>query len=177
MSDDHNPRELKFSVYLRRFSRATRIIGMLTMFASFILFAAAMDMRSESDRIGFSIMSFALLLFATLVWATGVFHGAVSSALPTLASLDFKLERTLRLLAAQKEPRMFSHSAETLPAGPETDPDPAPESLPEVKAPPPPKPEPPPVEKVPCPSCGGLIHPEASRCVHCMKRIKLPKAS
>jgi hypothetical protein len=50
----------------------------------------------------------------------------------------------------------------------------------ERPAPPPPKPpkvEPPPPEKVPCPSCGGLIHPEASRCVHCMKRIKLKQAS
>jgi hypothetical protein len=30
------------------------------------------------------------------------------------------------------------------------------------------KPEP---IRTPCPHCGGLIHPEATRCVHCMKRV------
>ncbi|MBI3206882.1 MAG: hypothetical protein HYZ29_35425 [Myxococcales bacterium] len=30
------------------------------------------------------------------------------------------------------------------------------------------KPEP---VRTPCPNCGGLIHPEATRCVHCMKRV------
>ncbi len=27
-------------------------------------------------------------------------------------------------------------------------------------------------ERVPCPHCGGGIHPEASRCVHCMRRVE-----
>jgi hypothetical protein len=31
-------------------------------------------------------------------------------------------------------------------------------------------------ERVPCPHCGGGIHPEASRCVHCMRRVERPAA-
>lgn len=27
------------------------------------------------------------------------------------------------------------------------------------------------VARVPCPRCGGLIHPDARRCVHCMKKV------
>ena len=38
----------------------------------------------------------------------------------------------------------------------------------EAAPPPPPPPEP---ERVPCPLCGGSIHPDATRCVHCMKKI------
>jgi len=48
----------------------------------------------------------------------------------------------------------------------------APEPAPAVSAPAPEpvtaKPEP---IRTPCPHCGGLIHPEATRCVHCMKRV------
>ncbi len=29
-----------------------------------------------------------------------------------------------------------------------------------------------PPQRVPCPHCGGGIHPEASRCVHCMRRVE-----
>ena len=32
--------------------------------------------------------------------------------------------------------------------------------------------EEPPPQRVPCPHCGGGIHPEASRCVHCMRRVE-----
>ena len=28
------------------------------------------------------------------------------------------------------------------------------------------------IDKAPCPHCGGLIHPQATRCVHCMKKIQ-----
>jgi len=57
----------------------------------------------------------------------------------------------------------------------------APEPAPAVSAPEPepavsaPEPEPvaakPEPIRTPCPHCGGLIHPEATRCVHCMKRV------
>jgi hypothetical protein len=89
MSDplEHTPREMRFQAYLRRFSRATRIIGILAVVGSIFTLFVALDMRSESDRIGFSLCAMATLLFGVLVWATGVFHGAVSSALPVLASI------------------------------------------------------------------------------------------
>lgn len=46
-------------------------------------------------------------------------------------------------------------ASQAVPVAPEPEPAPA-------------KPEP---VRTPCPSCGGLIHPEATRCVHCMKRV------
>lgn len=46
-------------------------------------------------------------------------------------------------------------ASQTEPVAPEPEPAPA-------------KPEP---VRTPCPNCGGLIHPEATRCVHCMKRV------
>jgi hypothetical protein len=136
--------------------------------------AVALDMRSESDRIGFSLCAMATLLFGVLVWGTGVFHGAVSGMLPVLASIDFKLERLARLQTLQATAPSAPNPFLTEPVSA-----PAPESerAPATPPPPPPKKEEPPVVKVPCPSCGGLVHPEASRCVHCMKRIRLKQAS
>jgi hypothetical protein len=183
MSDplQHTPREMRFQAYLRRFSRVTRIIGILAVVGSIFTMFAALDMRSESDRIGFSLCAMATLLFGVLVWATGVFHGAVSSALPVLASMDFKLERLARLQAMQATAKTVDAAAPASLPGTAQNPFLTEETaVSERPAPPPPKPpkvEPPPPQKVPCPSCGGLIHPEASRCVHCMKRIKLKQAS
>lgn len=183
MSDplEHTPREMRFQAYLRRLSRVTRIIGIIAVIGSVIVMLVALDMRSESDRIGFSLCALATLLFGVLVWGTGVFHGAVSSLLPVIASIDFKLERIARLQALQATAKpveapaapnpFLTPSVENTKPAPELEPAAAPPPRP------PPKKEEPPVVKVPCPSCGGLVHPEASRCVHCMKRINLKKAS
>ncbi len=77
----------------------------------------------------------------------------------------------------------WPHAAAPAPA-PSPEPEPAvsaPEPEPAVSAPEPepavsaPEPEPalakPEPIRTPCPHCGGLIHPEATRCVHCMKRV------
>jgi hypothetical protein len=180
MSDPLEHREMRFQAYLRRISRATRIIGILSVIGSLFLVLVALDMRSESDRIGFSLCAMATMLFGVLVWGTGVFHGAVSGVLPVLASIDFKLERLARLQALQATAKpvdagtaanpFLAPSAENAEPAAESERAPTP-------PPPPPKKEEPPVVKVPCPSCGGLVHPEASRCVHCMKRITLKQAS
>ncbi len=49
----------------------------------------------------------------------------------------------------------------------EQDPEPEPQAAPE------PEEE---IERTPCPHCGGLTHPAATRCVHCMKKIQRASA-
>ncbi len=175
--EETHDRAVRSARSLGRISLVTRIIGILSSLAAILVFFAAQDMSSRSDRTGFSIMSFALLLFGVLVWATGAFHAAVARSLPMLVSVDIKLERALRLLAIG--PARVSPEGQAGPApAPPVLPTQAEAALePEVKAEPPParKPprvEPPPPERTPCPHCGGLVHPDATRCVHCMKKIK-----
>jgi hypothetical protein len=168
---------VRMARYLRRISVATRVIAILVSLGALLAMLAALGMRRSDDRIGFSLISLALILFGMLVWGTGTFHGAVAEALPTLTGLDTKLDRIARLLNALRAPAPAPPDAEATTgltaadiepaaASSETaEPAPEPERVTRSQEP---APEP---QKVPCPLCAGLIHPQATRCVHCMRKV------
>jgi outer membrane biosynthesis protein TonB len=168
---------LGFARHLVRASVATRAIGILCSSGALLMILVALtSVRRSSDRVGFTLMGLGILLFGVLVWANGVFHASVGRALPTLVALDEKLAWIAAQLARppaapQPTPVMPEPAPEqaVLPLT-EPEPEPAAEASPE----PPPPTEPEPEEKiarVPCPHCGGDVHPQATRCVHCMKKI------
>lgn len=167
---------LRMARYLSRIAFVTRGIGILGVIGSVIGLLVALDQRSSSDRLGFSLISLCVLLIAVVVWSTGTFHGTMARMAPLVARLDQKLDQAVAdrdLLATKpsavnpflQEPSAPSPRAE---ADPDTDRMPEPQPPARVARVPEPKPEP---AKIPCPSCGGPIHPEATRCVHCMKRV------
>lgn len=187
MFPDPTGREgLKMARYLSAISMFARGIGILGVAGSVIGILVALSMRRSDDQLGFSLISLGVMLIAVVVWSTGTFHGTMAKMAPVLVSIDQKLEETLarerqRALAPAPTPPAPATAPAPLEdnaflAGPEvaapasapdTEPAAPPESVPRVRVPEP-KPEP---ERMPCPSCGGLIHPEATRCVHCMKRV------
>ena len=180
-SPDPNDPRLRMSRYLRRISTATRAISILVVIGACIFLLVALNMRSSDDRVGFSLIALAVILFAVLVWGAGTFHGAAAEALPTLVSVDRKLDQLGWLLtsmraAAPPTAPIDSEKPEELTAA---DIEPAPTAMEPaalaLDAPAPPGPAPraekPEPAKSPCPHCGGMVHPEATRCVHCMKKI------
>jgi hypothetical protein len=186
---DSNEERLRFARYLARISAATRAIGVLAVIGAVIGLLVAMSMRRADDRLGFSLIAMTVALFGILVWGTGVFHGAVGRTIPTLVRIDRSLITLIGLSTAR---RGESHQLETSDGPPAL---PAPAEVPAVTASPEPAREewpsepiteprvedvqgapsrlevPEEVVKTPCPLCGGLIHPQATRCVHCMKKI------
>ncbi|MFO0568710.1 MAG: hypothetical protein U0263_23815 [Polyangiaceae bacterium] len=163
-----NDPRLKMARYLHRIAFLTRGLAILSLLGGVVLLFAALDMRSSSDRVGFSLMSLALMVISILVWSTGVFHGAFASALPLLHSIDDKLDALGSKSTAVPEPAPVA-PATLATATPELAASPEPE--PEARAARVREPEPEP-ERVPCPHCAGLVHPGATRCVHCMKKIR-----
>jgi len=177
MSDRERERQerLGFARSLVRASVAVRVIGILCGMGAILMIFVAQSVRSKSDQVGFTLIGLAVLLVAALVWATGVFHGSVGRTLPTLVAIDTKLDWIGELLArgvvaAPSVARAESHEvtaaaeqpASPVPAEPVTSPPVARVFVPQ------PEPE---LERTPCSHCGGLIHPEATLCVHCMKHV------
>ncbi|MBK9001583.1 MAG: hypothetical protein IPM35_38170 [Myxococcales bacterium] len=162
---------LRMARYLSGISLFTRGIGILGVIGSLIGLVAALNQRSSDDRLGFSLISLGVLLIAVVVWSTGTFHGAMARVVPLVVRIDERLEEAevqRRMLAVRA---LAPVPAETPAGAPAVAPAPAAEVPAEpIRLKPPPEPKPEPV-KIPCPSCGGLIHPEATRCVHCMKRV------
>jgi hypothetical protein len=157
---------------LARASALTRGIGLFAIVGALLgLFFALTATRGSDDRLGFSLISLSVLVIATLVWATGTFHGAVGQALPTLSSIDRKVDLLAEALRTRDraEPAPDAAPAPNPPAE-------LPPPISEAKPAPAPRPPPPEPEKVPCPLCGGRIHPDATRCVHCMKKLPRPAA-
>lgn len=168
---------LRMARYLSGISLFTRGIGILGVLSSLIGLLAALNQRSSDDRLGFSLISLGVLLIAVVVWSTGTFHGAMARLIPLVVRIDERLDEAevqRRLLAARAVQPVAStveRSEPSAAAAPAVVPAPEAEKPAEpVRLKPPPEPKPEPV-KTPCPSCGGLIHPEATRCVHCMKRV------
>lgn len=167
---------LRMARYLSGISLFTRGIGILGVVGSLIGLVAALSQRSSDDRLGFSLISLGVLLIAVVVWSTGTFHGAMARLVPLMVRIDERLDEAevqRRMLASRA---LAPVPAETPAAAPAVAPAPAAEvpaaevAEEPIRLKPPPEPKPEPV-KIPCPSCGGLIHPEATRCVHCMKRV------
>lgn len=166
---------LRMARYLSGVSLLTRGIGILGVIGSLIGLLAALNQRSSDDRLGFSLISLGVLLIAVVVWSTGTFHGAMARLVPLVVRIDERLDEAevqRRMQAARAAAPVPTQMPETATAA-----EPAVAPAPEAEVPalpirlkPPPEPKPEPV-KIPCPSCGGLIHPEATRCVHCMKRV------
>ncbi len=183
--DSEDSERARAARYLLRLSSVTRGIGIIACIGAVITIVIAMGMRSSSDQVGFTLTGLAVLLFGILVWATGAFHGAVGRALPTLFTIDRKLDTIARELGAREiaitPSAVDGPPTEPMPEAPPgaLTPGPAPAPAPEPERDSGPEPtaavrriEPAPeIVKTPCPHCGGLIHPEATRCVHCMKKV------
>jgi len=164
----------RFARQLVRASVATRVIGILCSVGALLMILVTLSsVRSSSDRVGFTLIGLTILLFGVLVWGNGVFHAAVGRTLPTLVDLDEKLawiaghlSHTLTRPAAAEPTPVAAPQESTEPQG-STEPEPA--AAPEPAVPEEKKEEE--VVRVPCPHCGGDIHPQATRCVHCMKKV------
>lgn len=191
MDDRDMSEAASFARYLGKISKATRVIGIIVCIGAVITILVALGQRRTDDQIGFSLIGMGVLLFGILVWSTGTFHGAVARALPTLFAVDRKLDAIGRMLATREGGAPAQPGGAVAPsvavAPPEIAPPPAPAPAPE------PEPEPAPtaetetapelapvvrrihdepeIVRVPCPHCNGLIHPEATRCVHCMRKV------
>jgi hypothetical protein len=167
----------RFARHLVRASLATRVIGILCSVGALLMILVTLSsVRNSSDRVGFTLIGLTILLFGVLVWGNGVFHAAVGRALPTLVDLDEKLAwiagYMARTPAAPVAPEPTPAATLPEPAAPPPEPEPA--AATEPAAPEPTEPEPvaePEPERVPCPHCGGDVNPQATRCVHCMKKI------
>ncbi len=170
-------RRLSAARSLTRAALVTRIIGIVTMIGAVLTILTALGgSMSSSDRTGFSLVGLVVLVLGTIVWVNGVFHATVGRFLPSVVALDRKLDRLAELAERRTLPAQGPATAEPAPvlavevapsaeaAAPAPDPAPAPKP---VARPVPPEPA-----RTPCPLCGGLIHPEATRCVHCMQKIK-----
>lgn len=199
MSDSSELKDdrLRFGRYLSKISAVTRVIGIIACVGGVITILGALAMRRSDDQLGFSSIGLAVLLFGILVWSTGVFHGAVARILPTVVQMDRKLDWLGRVLAERAASTPTGATAvqaqaaaavapAQIVAAPRNEPS---ASVPEAGSPiasaartelraaqpspeAEPRPEPPPeIQRTPCPHCGGLTHPEALRCVHCMKKI------
>ena len=189
--DNNRDEALRHAKSLARVSVVTRVVGILATVGAVFLLFAALDMSSRSDRTGFSIMSIAVILFGFVVWSVGAFHGAASRAIPALLE---RVDHLCALNAPSAElPSVLAPAVEAAPLAAEALPppeaaDPAAEAAASLEVEPAAsaadqpqmpesEPEPEPaleaeIDKAPCPHCGGLIHPQATRCVHCMKKIQ-----
>ncbi len=196
--DRHEARRM--ARYLSAISTLTRGLGIVGVLGSVLGLLAALGQNRSSDRLGFSLIALGVLLIAVVVWATGVFHGTIARSVPLLTRIDERLEALeARAAAAAARPAPAVPAAPVVegevaavaaPTPAPTAPAPtapaptAPAPIPTERGPESSKPEAPaPVQatpvtsepqdppRTPCPHCGGLIHPEATRCVHCMKRV------
>jgi hypothetical protein len=177
---------LRMARTLTAVSTFARGIGILGVVGSLIGLVAALGARRADDRVGFSLIALGVLMIAVVVWSVGSFHGTFARLAPVVARIDERLDELSRLEQRAPQPGVAvaqpppespfeALSAGSLGVSEVADAPPDPPAA-EAESPPPapvvrlpePKPEP---ERSPCPSCGGLIHPEATRCVHCMKRV------
>lgn len=193
-SNDGGHGDLRFARYLAGVSRFTRAIGILAVFGSVLLILVTQSsVRSSSDRVGFTLVSLTVLLFGVLVWGVGVFHGTFAVFVRRVAAIDGKLDALGQMLAraSSNVPVVAVQDA----VAPTESPANAPSDVQGVaarqeigpaatdargpvseRAPAEPQgaaasvsvTEP---ERTPCPHCGGSIHPQATRCVHCMKKV------
>ncbi|MEB2312706.1 MAG: hypothetical protein OZ921_00820 [Sorangiineae bacterium] len=188
-----------FTRYLARVSRLTRGVGITISGCALIGALASLGVSYASDRLGFMLVSVGFLCLGVIVWSVGVFHGAAAHAFATLRSLDARVYELARR-GASGAPRTASAAppapvAEVVTepaavAATAAEPDglaPSPAAPHAVEASVPeastassgdaPREVAPArggdqdVARVPCRRCGGLIHPDARRCVHCMKKV------
>jgi hypothetical protein len=161
--NDQNKTRLRALRRLARASAVTRVLGVIVMVCSSIaMLVACTASKSSDDRLAVGLMALVALMFGSLIWSTGAFHGAVAETLPSLLGVDRKIEWLGALLANGVLATPNEQAQGDVPRLN------APEEAIELAPPPPPPPEP---ERVPCPLCGGLIHPDATRCVHCMRKL------
>ena len=197
--DPTSQQGLRMARYLSAISTLTRGMGIVGVLGSVLGLLAALGQNRSSDRLGFSLIALGVLLIAVVVWATGVFHGTIARSVPLLTRLDARLEALeARSAAAARAAAAPVAGAEVAavaaptpfivaPTPPNPEPmvaEPAPEHVittapeaaldgpaPALAPATPVTSEPEQPTRTPCPHCGGLIHPEATRCVHCMKRV------
>jgi hypothetical protein len=159
----------QFARRLVRVSAVTRVVGVLALVAGcgVMLFGCSEIDHRKDDAVAFGVLGLSLACIGTLVWAMGSFHATFGHSMVLAASIDERLDLTLRLFQRLEARAAAPPAGVPAPApAASTEPAAAPAASPPVE----PAKAAAPTTKV-CAHCGETIRAEVLRCRYCMEKV------